>query len=137
MTLTHATRQDVRDQLRAYVRATLFRTPLPGTEPPALVLPRRIGHQSRVPTRSFAHATVLGLGAKLPERERSALLDLADCSVAEAARRRGWSPATVRKLQEAALDWLLELLYQQPDVLGASHDAAGRSGIVASNSGQR
>lgn len=137
MATSQTPRAAVRDQLRAYIRAALFRLPLPGTEPPALVLPRRIGYQSHVPTRSFAHATVLALGARLPDRERSALLDLAECSVTEAARRRGWSPATVHKLREAGLDWLLELLYQQPDVLDRADNAASLSDISGASSDQR
>lgn len=35
-------------------------------------------------------------------------------ALAEAARTRGCSVSTVRRRQEAALDWLLELLDQQP-----------------------
>ncbi len=108
-----ASRKDAREQLRDYVRATLFRTPLPGTVAPELALPRRPGYQSHIPTCRFEHATVLALSARLPERQRALLVDLAECSVAEAARRRGCSVSTLRRQQEAALDWLLELLNQQ------------------------
>jgi len=58
---------------------------------------------------------VLATGARLAERARSALLDMADSSVAEASRRRGRTTAALRKLREAALDRLPELLYRQPD----------------------
>jgi len=53
--LSIADPKTARRTLRAYVVTTLYRPTLPGTEAPALVLPRRPGYMSVNPERSLAN----------------------------------------------------------------------------------
>jgi len=99
--------------LRAYVVTTLYRPSLPGTESSALVLPRRPGYMSVNPERSFSQGLVRSLANRLPEEQRYIIEDLAVLTTKAAARRAGCSATTVRQRQEAALGWLLEVLYLQ------------------------
>jgi len=97
--------------LRTYVMTTLYRLTLPGTEAPALVLPRRPGYVSVDPERSFSQGLVRSLANRLPDEQRQLLEDLALLTTKAAARRAGCNSATLRQRQEAALGWLLEVLY--------------------------
>jgi len=103
----------VRGILRTYVMTTLYRPTLPGTEAPALVLPRRPGYMSVNPERSFSQGLVRSLANRMPDEQRQLLEDLALLATKAAARRAGCSAATLRQRQEAALGWLLEVLYLQ------------------------
>jgi len=102
-----------RSILRAYVMTTLYRPSLPGTEAPALVLPRRPGFVSVNPERSFPQGLVRSLANRLPDEQRRLFEDLAVLTTKAAARRAGCTSATLRQRQEAALGWLLEVLYLQ------------------------
>ncbi len=99
--------------LRAYVVTTLYRPTFPNTEAPTLVLPRRPGFVSVNPERSFSQGLVRSLVNRLPEEQRYILEDLAVLTTKAAARRAGSSSATLRQRQEAALGWLLGVLYLQ------------------------
>ncbi len=77
--------------LRAYVVTTLYRPTLPGTEAPALVLPRRPGFVSVNPERSFSQCLVRSLANRMPEEQRYIIEDLAVLTTRGAARRAGCS----------------------------------------------
>ena len=101
--------------LRTYVITTLYRPTLSGTEAPALVLPSRPGYVSIDLERSFPQCLVRSLANRMPDEQRQLLEDLATLSTKDAARRAGCRSATLRQRQEAALGWLLEVLYLQRD----------------------
>jgi len=94
---------------------TLYRPTLPGTDAPALVLPRRPGFVSVNPERSFSQVLVRSLVNRMPNEQRHILEDLATLTTKAAASRAGCSSAALRQRQEAALGWLLEVLYLQRD----------------------
>jgi len=101
--------------LCTYVMTTLYRSTLPGTEAPALVLPRRPGFVSIDPERSFSQGLVRSLANRLPDEQRHIIEDLALLTTKGAARKAGCSSGALRQRQEAALGWLLEVLYLQRD----------------------
>jgi len=102
-----------RRTLRAYVVTTLYRPTLPGTEAPALVLPRRPGYVSVHPERSFSQVIVRSLANRMPDEQRRLLEDLAMLTAKTAAVRARCSAATLLQRQKVALGCLLEVLYLQ------------------------